>query len=78
MATEDTEKKREFHRVEPKSIYTFFFEWFFISFHLPLIKSALRMTEVESLDKFDCLSVASSQKITSDTSIFSGSQKLVF
>jgi hypothetical protein len=26
---------------------------------LPLTKSALRMTEVKSLDKFDCLSVAS-------------------
>ncbi|WP_320047992.1 hypothetical protein [uncultured Ilyobacter sp.] len=59
MLTEDIETGGEFHRVEPKSIYTFFFEWFFISFHLPLIKSALRMTEVESLDKFDCLSVAS-------------------
>ncbi|WP_320046172.1 hypothetical protein [uncultured Ilyobacter sp.] len=59
MNTEDTEKKREFHRVEPKSIYTFFFEWFFISFPLPLIKSALRITAVKSLEKIDCLSAAS-------------------
>ncbi|WP_320045802.1 hypothetical protein [uncultured Ilyobacter sp.] len=78
MAIEDAEKKREFHRVKTKTINGFFCERFSIPFSSPLTKSALRMTEVESLDKFDCLSVASSQKITSYTSIFSGSQKLAF
>ncbi|WP_320047195.1 hypothetical protein [uncultured Ilyobacter sp.] len=78
MVTEDAEKKQEFYRVKTKLYMRSFARGFFIPFPLPLIKSALRMTEVESLDKFDCLSRASSQKITSDTSIFSGSQKLVF
>ncbi|WP_320047434.1 hypothetical protein [uncultured Ilyobacter sp.] len=45
MATEGTEKKREFHRVKIKTINPFFCESFFIPFPLPLIKSALRIVK---------------------------------
>ncbi|WP_320047518.1 hypothetical protein [uncultured Ilyobacter sp.] len=58
MATEDAEKKREFHRIKSKTINVFLRE-VFIPFPLPLTKSALRITAVKSLEKIDCLSVAS-------------------
>ncbi|WP_320047043.1 hypothetical protein [uncultured Ilyobacter sp.] len=54
-----TEKRREFHRVKTKTIYAFSCKRFFIPFPLPLTKSALRITAVKSLEKIDCLSIAS-------------------
>jgi len=50
----------------------------FIPFPLPLTKSALRITEVKSLEKNNCLRAAISHKIMSYTSIFYGSQELDF
>jgi hypothetical protein len=51
---------REIRRVKTETIDTLFCErGFFIPFLLPLTKSALRITVVKSLEKIDCLSVAS-------------------
>ncbi|WP_320045919.1 hypothetical protein [uncultured Ilyobacter sp.] len=59
MVTEDAEKKREFYRVKTKLYMRSFAKGFFIPFLLPLTKSALRINAAKSLEKIDCLSVAS-------------------
>ncbi len=59
LVTEDAEKKREFYRVKTKLYMRSFAKGFFIPFLLPLTKSALRINAAKSLEKIDCLSVAS-------------------